>query len=291
MPLDVLGSWSTLAGEPLQTMRLSQNIHWSLWPHGFVHLQIPNQAGLAYVLKYALKDQFNVLKSRGTMRESRAELHAASLFRMSKKPPIGARFIEQKLQRLLALRSVPASLQLTIPNYSGYWYPNGNLRKQYCAGIYTINEAIKKETGRECPQFQTLLSTLSLINNVNDLEILHYGQSKENIEAEAVFDRYFSAEIREKAALRRAASSRSEIVRTCGQSTPCRSCFDGFSPEIQAAVVSAAYKSRTEARARGRGAISVAVSQPVCNPFCLLRTSENHLAAFAIRKTPVPVDR
>ena len=62
-----------------------KRLTWSHWPWGLISVQVPDQGGMMYALKYALKDQFNVEKSRGTMREHKAEAWGSGFFRMSKK--------------------------------------------------------------------------------------------------------------------------------------------------------------------------------------------------------------
>ena len=84
----------------------AKRLLWSCWRHGLLSVQIPDQGGMAYALKYALKDQFAAVKSAGTMREAKADNWGSGFFRMSKFPPIGSEWLAKKLERLLHLGAV-----------------------------------------------------------------------------------------------------------------------------------------------------------------------------------------
>lgn len=184
---------------------------WDKWEHGHVDLKKPDQGGVAYVMKYALKDQFNEVKSRGTMRYSKSENHGASMFRMSKKPPIGARWLGEKLDRLDQMGAVVPKLEFKIPEYSGYWWPRGAIREDLLSRLHWINEKVRAETGRDAPQWTTLL--LSVESLEKDWETLVYGQI-EHPPFNAVFG------LRPQ-----------EIKNRCGKLKICRACYDAKSDE------------------------------------------------------------
>lgn len=77
------------------------------WPHGFSYFQRPDPGGIAYVLKYAVKDTI-----RGSVKKS----HLA----MSKKPPLG-------YQYFMHLASAGA-LQGTVPRDPFYTFPESYKR-------------------------------------------------------------------------------------------------------------------------------------------------------------------
>jgi hypothetical protein len=212
-------------------MRTDENVHWSLWPHGFVHPQIPDQKGMAYVLKYALKDQFNSVNSQGTMRYTKSEDNSASMFRMSKEPAIGFRYLQQKLDDWERRLIVPIKLQVAVPNYSGYWWPKATLRPYFLQRLHEINKKRRELTGKNCPQWATLLAGLSEIKNEKDMEHLYYGEEKEDA---GVSEATFAAEVAAHQSAANEARKISEIRSRCGGTRVCRSCFDGKTDEQKA---------------------------------------------------------
>ncbi len=183
-PVTPLGKWFDKYQKPLRSLRelvfgKKDRYHWNFWPHGHVNVLEPDQGGLSYVLKYALKDQFNVVKSKGTMREAKAENHGASYFRMSKKPPIGWRWLEQKLDDWERRLVVPPTLLIKPPDYSGYWYPKRKFRENLLIRLHNINQKSLAERGRDCPQWNSLLSSVSELENQTDWEGLYYGKIEE----------------------------------------------------------------------------------------------------------------
>lgn len=77
---------------------LNTRFDWSYWPHGFSYFQSPDEGGMRYVLKYALKDQ----DKSGVRRLS-----------MSKKPPLGYDFFMR-----LADDIVERGLPVRSPSYA-----------------------------------------------------------------------------------------------------------------------------------------------------------------------------
>lgn len=61
-------------GSDLPQVELERRINWAFWPHGYSYFQQPDYGGLAYALKYAVKD---------------AKPGTVNPFQPSKKPPIG----------------------------------------------------------------------------------------------------------------------------------------------------------------------------------------------------------
>jgi hypothetical protein len=164
-----LGDWSSFVSKKPITRKEQKittdpnhekRVTWSHWPWGLIVVQIPDQGGMMYALKYALKDQFNVEKSKGTMREHKAEAWGSGFFRMSKKPPIGSAFISAKLARLRELGAVLPSLKIKIPDYKGYLFPAGFLQKQVVEGFKVINRESIELHGRNVPQWGSLLRSV-----------------------------------------------------------------------------------------------------------------------------------
>lgn len=189
---------------------------------GLVTFQVPDQGGLAYALSYVLKDQFNVENSRGTMREAKSENYANGYFRMSKSPPIGALYMHKKLEALREKRQCPINLHISIPEYSGFWYPSGVLRQQMLEHIYITNQLSIVEHGRSCPQFNTLLSNFE--TDSTEWEILSYGEKGQeeelNQEEFELATRLRTKEIEHKQRV-------SESRRRCGGYLPCARCLRG----------------------------------------------------------------
>lgn len=187
---------------------------WSLWPHGHVNVAEPDEAGMMYVLKYALKEQFNVVKSKGSNRYTKSENHNAGMFRMSKRPPIGQRFLQTKLDQLAYNNWVPVDFNIQIPATKGYWYLNGALAEWYACQIYTLNEQIKKQTGRNAPQWSGLIHRVGSRQKI--MEILEHGQKIEKKEDFGYNPKY---------------STFRDIRKRCGGKTPCSDCRGAFTPD------------------------------------------------------------
>lgn len=208
---------------------------WSLWDHGFVCPQIPDEGGMAYVLKYAMKDQYNVKKSKGEAREANAENHSSGMFRMSKRVPLGARWLASQCDEWAQLGVVPTSLQLKVPETKGYWYPVGDFRLYLCMRLWAINEQYRLDHGRDCPQWSSLIHSVVSKKNTNpddkyeiskDFELLTYGElangpktydkAADRRETE-IYHRYQEG--------RKRAQHASAEVKQCGNIVPCSSCL------------------------------------------------------------------
>lgn len=223
--LHELGQWTDMKGETLPGMMLNKNMNWTLWPYGLVYVQIPNEGGINYALKYALKDQFNVVKSKGTMREAKAEVHSASFFRMSKKPPIGWIWLENKIKEWEEKRIVPVSLDIRVPGSKWTWYPKGEFRHLLLEGLHRINSRMVMETGKPAPQWAALIGSIlaqkESETREKDLEVLEYGY-EESTKAKAEQSHVIYDDRREFTAA-------GQIRRNCGRIHPCFECESKFS--------------------------------------------------------------
>jgi len=143
---------------------------WSLWKHGFVTVQEPDYGGMRYALAYALKDQFNARNTFGTAREGKTEVFGTGYLVMSKKPPIGARWIDAYVERCRALRVVPPTRQLEVDGLDRPFWPSGLLADRLLSGLASVNSEIKAATGSDGAGWSTLINEARL--NEADLETL-----------------------------------------------------------------------------------------------------------------------
>lgn len=232
-PISTLGEWTDGNHQPLDGMRDRKRDHWTFWDHGFVYSKLPTLNGMQYALKYALKDQFNVVKSKGTMREAKSENHGASYFRMSKTPPIGERYLAEVIQNYQQRGIVPVEAAIKIPEYNGYWWPKGKLREQMLLAFHEINKQRKTETGRDCPQWAAL--TNSLVSLEKDWETLTYGTQTSETE---IFDpANWERSLLEQQKLRANIARATQIRRNCGSFQPCEKCFNSLNEVRKAAFV------------------------------------------------------
>lgn len=221
-PLGVLGEWLDAYKKPMEFRTGKSRCHWSLWGTngdyiGFVSVQEPDAKGMAYALKYCVKDQFNSYRSKMKGRESRSDLFGAGMFRMSKKPPIGQDFIDQRLAHWRALGVVPVSLNLKIKGTSGFWYPRGLLRERLTIGLHLIHEEIREKRGSDSPYWSTLLNSVS--HSLEDTERLIYG------EIQTPQDDEFNLEHRQQQhKTHQQVAISYEIRKRCGNVLPCEKC-------------------------------------------------------------------
>ena len=191
-------------------------LHWEPWGRGFVTVQEPDQGGMNYVLSYCLKDQFTGEKSRGTMRESKSENFATGLFRMSKRPAIGEKFLYRKLAEWEAAGVCLPALKIKVPGFKGYYQPAGNARKVLLWGLAAVNQSIKWRTGANAPQFRALVASLE---SQSEKEILDV-ETLEN-EDEEGFEASLARRGRETAGLQ----ARALLRRQCGNEIACDECL------------------------------------------------------------------
>lgn len=196
-----------------------RRLNWTLWPAGFMTLQEPDEAGMAYVLSYCLKDQFTAEKAKDTMREASSENFATGLFRMSKRPAIGEQWLYEKLETLLASGSVLPSVQLKIPEMSGYWHPTGPFMVRLLWGLVAVNNRILWTTGAPAPQWSSLLASCADIPPY--MEIL--TGVPEKIEDDTAGD------LERRARFDQGERKTRETRRKCGSGVPCFVCLNSAS--------------------------------------------------------------
>ena len=225
-------------------------------------LQKPDKKGIRYALKYALKDQNGLSKSEGTNRLPKAEVWAASMFRMSKKPPIGYRYLEKICDEADAGGYVYPSMRLRVPNIDGFWYPSGILAEYFLARMHDINAKRREQLGVDLPQWSALIAEFEAVDASIDvtkqLEVLHYGKTKkgngaarsseERREARAALDQYIAIRRQdaESAAFREAeANQYRRYVGRCGGFKPCVDCYFGLA-DVEKRAVDAGYQKTAE---------------------------------------------
>lgn len=283
-PISTLGKWQDKNFNDIPEMKLGKKLrqHWSYWPHGHVNMQVPDQGGMAYVLKYALKDQFNSVKSKGTMRFTKSENNGASMFRMSKLPPIGFRWIESRCDDWEKRGVVPVKLELKVPEYSGFWWPKGDQRTYLLERLHQINETIKKQTGRDAPQWNTLL--YSVVNNEKDWEALHYGTQEEQTDEYEYESWKTQLDSQQKA--RAATANAKQIKYRCGGALICKPCWRGKNKE-EKAHYRKWYEAQQQEHERAAQSKKQSLDkfyrkQGAINPYCTLKDTPARKQAFNI---------
>ena len=217
-------AWGVVTGrdEIVSGVKKAKRLMWSMWPHGFCVVQEPDQAGFHYALSYALKDQFSTAKSEGSSRISRSEQFATGKFNMSKTPPIGAEWVDQRIYWHYERGVVDPTLKLQVPNFRGYWVPSGLMRKRYLEGMRRVNASFMAQHGRTCGQWSSLVQKCS--ENEGDLDALGLNQEEEN---ETSIQTQISLRAREADATDKAR----QIIRQCGADLACDLCLRGFGDE------------------------------------------------------------
>lgn len=251
-----LGVWKDAFFRKIGEVVFEERIHWSMWDHGYVWVKPASQESVEYALKYATKDQFAWTKSRGHKRETKSDMHGAGMFRMSKAPPLGERYLAKRLHEWRVARVVPTSLRIPVPDYSGYWWPQGKQREILLYGLSEINRLRRAETGRDCPQWKTLLSTVSE-ENERDFEALVYGQMEDERSVEErerqnqwLWKREVE-QIAEQRERRDRAKADLETIRKCGSVEPCSNCLPYLSREDHWSWRNDAQKWREKYNAQG----------------------------------------
>lgn len=197
-----------------------RRLHWSLWavnkyPLGFVTFGDADQAGASYVVSYCLKDQFTSEKSMGKGREAKSEAFATGLFRQSKRPAIGEKWLWQKLQGLDEISAGLPNTNLKVPGLSWYWYPSGSMREKLLWGLLAINQRSIWAGRGEVPQWSGLLEACK--DNPSDLEILNVAQKDD--------EREIGEAISFKARWRAGEISNTQAARRKGVRTFCYVCL------------------------------------------------------------------
>lgn len=228
LKLGVISKFGRRVTDPADIYTVGKNKlrrHWSLWGKGFVTFQKPDQGGMNYVLSYCLKDQFTGEKSRGTMREAKAENFATGLFRMSKRPPIGHEWLVQKMVALAERGQVLPNTHLRVPGFRGYWRPNDMPRERLLTGLLAINQQVRWRAGKDAPQWASLVAHCK--DSETDMEVLNGPQIEEGeLSEREQFELELEARKREAAD----AGRRREIVRRCARQLPCRQCLHVCTP-------------------------------------------------------------
>lgn len=211
-----------VGGDPSTVWRRN----WSLWPHGFVTVQEPDYGGMRYAMAYALKDQFNVRNSAGTAREGRAEVFGTGYLVMSKKPPIGAAFVDRYVADCAARGIVPPTRKLVVPGVERPWWPTGVIAERLLAGLAAVNAGIKEQTGRDAAGWSTLLYEAR--ESVDDLERLGVFDGEEDDSVSEAEDVRRQTEA--TAADNADARERGQKRRRCGSTEACTLCLRGLAP-------------------------------------------------------------
>lgn len=180
--LTTVGNWVTTDGK--EGAFPEKNHHWDVWGHGQIKLQVPGFRGISYVMKYIGKDNFSANKSLGHGRSYKAPQHIATLFRMSKKPPIGDRYLEEIIRQCRERQNVLPRFEITIPNYKYYWRPTGRQAEMFLIAMHDINEDYKSVRGYDTPCYTSLVSDVSKKTDALGvenklLECLYYGAESE----------------------------------------------------------------------------------------------------------------
>jgi len=222
-PWGVVTQYKDIVAKP----RVDMPRLWSCWPHGFVQVQEPDEGGIFYALSYALKDQFNSLRSKGSARISKSEAFATGLFRMSKSPAIGAAFIDEKIYQAYLAGNIEPTTKLKVPEMRGYWFPSGPLRQRYLAGMRRVNNSVLAQTGRNVPQWRALV--IQCQDNDGDLEALGIKEVEDS-------ETSLETEIQHKARQSIQDGRTRAIVRQCGDEIACILCLRGLSDETLAEI-------------------------------------------------------
>ncbi|WP_282127564.1 rolling circle replication-associated protein [Roseobacter litoralis] len=259
-----LGKWYDFFFKAILMPRPKRMDHWDLWDHGHIVMDEASQASISYTLKYALKDQFNVVKSKGTSRYAKSENNGSAMFRMSKSPPIGWRYLESKIQRLRETLSVPPSTNVNVTRYSGFWWPRGTIREWYLKALAEINDTHREINGRDCPQWNTLLASLS--ENENDLENLNVIPQDEQETPQELEE-----EIARKQTISSIASRAEAERNKCGRAHVCEACFNTMDIDTRAEFES--WKT-FQKHQYGENWFSAFSTERRPNPFCAFRAEK-----------------
>lgn len=207
--------------------------HWDLWPHGMVTVQEPDYGGMRYAMSYALKDQFNVRNSVGFAREMKADVFGTGYLAMSKKPPIGARFIDAYVSDCAARGFVPPTRKLSIPGMDRPWWPAGLIADRLLQGLAVVNAGIKERTGQNAAGWSSLLYEAR--DSEDDLEALGVFDGEDDTDGtDEARDagRQAEANARDNSEAR----ERGQKRRRCGSTEPCTLCLRGLDPRTREAA-------------------------------------------------------
>lgn len=198
--------------------------HWTLWGKGFVTFQEANLRAMRYCAWYVVMDQYTAEKSKGTAREAKVLNFATALFRMSKRPAIGEKWLVQKMEALDRRNAVLPNLNLQVPGMPGYWQPNGLFRKKLLWHLVALNQRISWSTGAPAPQWTPLLSNLA--HSDADRRILDGTAQEEHDDDDDAGD--IGWEIVNRATPVKS-DFRTDLRYKCGRGLPCKTCLDALS--------------------------------------------------------------
>jgi hypothetical protein len=207
----------------IPTMR--KRLVWSKWPYGHVFLDRMDRGSAEYVLKYAIKDQFNSVKSRGTARENKADSYGASFFRMSKMPPVGYNYLQRRIGMWMANGQVPPDGLVTVEGLKGKWYPRGFMRDAFIEGLAVVYNYSLETRGKPPAGWSALMGNwVKTETGLRDIEaitgVLEDAAEKERqdaIEQISSGERIFGHE------------SIPTKYRVCGRAYPCDTCLEDAS--------------------------------------------------------------
>lgn len=198
-----------------------KRLDWSMWPHGFVQLDVANQQSIAYCLKYILKDQFSYDKGRGKLRDNVSERYASSRFRMSKRPAIGTVAFDEFWASHARKGTLPLTLSMPVDGYSGYWFFTEKFRLRAMRHVVDIVRS-ERDAGRVPVALYGFLSRLS----DKDKELYY-----ETIKTEAEWRQEFEQSIAEAKARAAVAAREGTLrnIRPCYRLVPCQRCVNSLS--------------------------------------------------------------
>jgi len=267
-PWGVVTEYKDIVAKP----RVDMPRGWDLWPHGFVQVQEPDEGGMHYAMSYALKDQFNAMKSEGSHRISKSEAFATGLFRMSKNPPIGAAFIDEKIYSMYQAGNIEPNTKLHVPHTRGYWFPSGPLRIRLLEGMRRVNNSIVAQTGRNAAQWRALV--IQCQDNESDLDALGL-----NIEEEHETSIETEIDLQQRQA--KADAKTKEIAAQCGGVFPCILCLRGLPDEALAEIgVYYSAADQTFCSFENQDRIIQTPSNKGINKWCGLRDTKARKQAF-----------
>lgn len=261
----------TEASDIIAPMGQDMPRNWTMWPHGFVQVQVPDAGGMHYALSYALKDQFNAMKSAGSKRVSKSEAFATGLFRMSKSPPIGVPWMEAQIYDLYLRGQVLPNTKLQVPDLSGYWYPSGVCRKVLLEGLRRVNHSFAVQHGRNAPQWSSLIYECR--DNDSDLEALGYLPTGDEDEETSV-----ETEIARRAKETAGEAATRAIRQKCGSGLPCLECLRGLPDKALADL--GLYWEGPEILDRATQKTPIRKTQGGINPYCGLAATKSRQRAF-----------
>jgi hypothetical protein len=233
----------------VQPFEYRKRLVWDQWPMGYVFADAMNLESAEYVLKYINKSRFNVVKSKGTAREHKSEVSGASLFRMSKTPPLGAAYLRTQVERWKTLCHVPPDGMVIVPGLKGKWFPRRHMREMFLDGLASVFHHSIDQRGEPPQGWGTLLK--------------RWEQTEAGAKiAEQLLERLEDGTEEEDDTIVRnppTEAVRRAKIKACGNVYPCSACRNGLTGDEIGNAAEQARKSlvafhsaRAKAEARGR---------------------------------------